>query len=146
MAIGQRFIMSGEGALSDEEERKLRRKPSGKIFGTKETRAKSPLGKLLGGKSKDMTAGDKAGAGLNIMKAGSAAEGAMAGSALGPIGIAGGAALGLAKGLAAQAKKKRELKAQSIREQGANIKETAKEKNAALKSIMDGLKAAFLGI
>ena len=76
----------------------------------------------------------------------SALGGALAGAGAGPIGVAGGAALGLARGIAAQQRKKRELKAQSIREQGANIKETAKEKNAALKSIMDGLKAAFLGI
>ena len=93
----------------------------------------SPLAKALRNKK---AAGFAKGAGA-AMGSESALGGALAGAGAGPIGVAGGAA---------QQRKKRELKAQSIREQGANIKETAKEKNAALKSIMDGLKAAFLGI
>jgi len=123
MAIGQRFTMGQGGSLEEEDK-----------F--------SPLAKALRNKK---AAGFAKGAGA-AMGSESALGGALAGAGAGPIGVAGGAALGLARGIAAQQRKKRELKAQSIREQGANIKETAKEKNAALKSIMDGLKAAFLGI
>jgi hypothetical protein len=134
---------------TDEEKRRkklalIRRQNQSKIF-NKESMAASPLAKALGGKSSASSA-DKAQAGLGMLQSGSAAEGAVAGSALGPMGMIGGAALGLAKGMAAQSRKKRELKAQSIKEQGENIKQTASEKNKALKSIMEGLRAAFLGI
>jgi len=85
------------------------------------------------------------GGALAALGSNSAAGGAVQGAiAAGPIGAIAGGALGLVKGIAAQKKKKRELKAQSIREQGANIQSTAKEKNKALQSIMDGLRAAFL--
>lgn len=87
-------------------------------------------------------AGKGAGAALNSS---SGAEGAVQGGmAAGPMGAIAGAALGTAKGLAAQSKKRRELNAQSLREQGDIIQRTAANKNQALDRIMEGLRSAFI--
>lgn len=81
----------------------------------------------------------------SAMGSGSGAEGAVQGGmAAGPAGAIAGAALGTAKGLAKQSAKRRELNAQSIREQGDIIQDTAASKNKALQNIMQGLRDAFI--
>lgn len=73
--------------------------------------------------------------------AGGAVQGAMA---AGPIGAIAGGALGLAKGMAAQAKQKRELKAQAIARQGEIAQQTGSSQNQALANILEGLRNAFI--
>ena len=92
------------------------------------------------------------GAGMSAMQGAGAASGsdsALGGAAqgamvAGPVGAVAGAALGLAKGMAAQAKQKRELRAQAIAKQGEIAQQTGTSQNAALASILEGLKSAFI--
>jgi hypothetical protein len=100
----------------------------------------NPESLLGGGKA----AGAMKGAG-GAMSADSGIGGAVSGGmAGGPAGAVAGAALGIARGFAAQKKKKRELKAQSIKEQAAIQTDTASKKNKAIDRIMEGLRAAFI--
>lgn len=79
------------------------------------------------------------------MKSGSAMEGAMAGAMTGnPMAAVAGGALGLAKGLAGQAREKRRIESEKHKQIGENIKQTSKQKNKAIDNIMEGLRAAFI--
>lgn len=93
------------------------------------------------------SAGAGAGGGaMAALGADSAASGAISGAmAGGPVGAMAGAALGLAQGLANQSKKRKAIEGAKHAQLGENAKQTAKDKNKAIESLMSGLRAAFLG-
>jgi len=74
---------------------------------------------------------------------GNIVSGALAGSAFGPVGIAAGASLGVLKNIAATKRKRRELKAASIKEQGAIAERKAKAEQDALENIRRSFTSAL---